>query len=168
MDALWDSWSDLAAAPTSRAARSVVLQRAGAAADALNQFDARLLALREQTTLRVDATLGEANGLARRVAELNGHIVRAEVGGQGEASDLRDERDAAVDRLAALTGATAEERPDGSVQVTVAGYTLVDGIHPRALTRTTDALGRTALALADTPGRALKPIGGSAQAMATS
>jgi flagellar hook-associated protein 1 FlgK len=143
----------------------VVLQRASAAAETLNQFADRLVDIRQQTTLRLDNTLGEVDGLARRVAELNGRIVRAEVGRQAEASDLRDQRDLAVDRLAQLVGATEIPRPDGSVQVTVAGYTLVDGIHPRALTRTTDALGRTALALADTPGRALKPIGGSAQAM---
>lgn len=165
LDALWSSWSDLATSPTSLAARSVVVERASGVAATLNSFDARLLDLREQTTLRVDNTLVEVNGLAGRVAELNGRIVRAEVGGQGQAADLRDQRDVAADRLAALTGATVNVRADGSTQVAVAGYTLVDGVHARTLARTADPLGHVALAMSDAPGRPLLPLGGSTQAM---
>lgn len=166
LDALWASWSDLATTPTSRAARSVVVQRATAVADTLAQFDSRLLALREQTTLRLDQTLGEVNALVRQVGALNARIVSAEVGGVGESSDLRDERDRAVDRLAELTGAVATVRPDGSAHVMAAGYTLVEGIHVKQLVRAEDTLGRPALGFADVPGRTLRPLGGAAQTLA--
>ena len=165
LDAMWSAFSDLATSPTSLAARSVVVERAASVAGTLNDFDGRLLDLRQQTTLRLDNTLVEVNGLAERVAELNGRIVRAEVGGQGEASDLRDQRDVAADRLASLTGATLNVRADGSTQVAVGGYTLVDGIHTKALTRTSDPLGHVALAMSDAPNRPLLPVGGSSQAM---
>jgi flagellar hook-associated protein 1 FlgK len=46
LDAFWSSWSELATSPTSAAARSVVVQRASAAASTLNGFDARLDVLR--------------------------------------------------------------------------------------------------------------------------
>jgi flagellar hook-associated protein 1 FlgK len=42
MDAMWSAWSDLAAAPTSGAARAVVVQRASTVATTLNGFDQRL------------------------------------------------------------------------------------------------------------------------------
>lgn len=166
MDAFWSSWSDLAAAPTSRAAKSVVLQRGGAAADLLNAFDGRLDGLRQQTTLRLDNTLTATNNLAARVAALNGQIVSTEVGGARRANDLRDQRDKAVDELAKYGDVQALDRPDGSVQLLFGTHTLVDGIHAKSLARTTDALGRVALAMSDAPGRALQPTGGSTQAMA--
>lgn len=165
MDAFWSSWSDLATAPTSQAARSVVLQRAGVAATTLNSFDARLGDLRTQTTLRLDNTLAEVNGLATQVAQLNGRIVATEAGGGREASDLRDQRDLAVDKLARYGNVQALPRPDGAVQVLFGTHTLVDGVQARQLARTTDPLGNTALAFADAPGRPLQPLGGSTQAM---
>lgn len=166
MDAFWSSWSDLATTPTSRAARAVVLQRGSAAADTLNAFDARLDELRTQTTLRLDNSLTALNGLAARVAELNGRIVSTEVGGGRTANDLRDQRDLAVDQLAQYGDVQALPRPDGSVQVILGTHTLVDGIHAKRVSRVTDPLGQTALAMSDAPGRPLQPMGGSTQAMA--
>ncbi len=166
MDAFWSSWSDLATNPTSRAAKSVVLQRGGAAADTLNSFDARLGELRTQTTQRLDDSLTAVNGLAARVARLNGQIVGTEVGGVRHANDLRDQRDKAVDELARYGDVQALERPDGSVQVLFGTHTIVDGIHSKSVARVADPLGRVALAMSDAPGRPLQPTGGSTQAMA--
>jgi flagellar hook-associated protein 1 FlgK len=166
MDALWSSWSDLATNPTSRAAKSVVLQRAGAAADTMNALDARLDALRTETTRRLDNTLTAVNGLAGRIAQLNAQIVGVEAGGPHQANDLRDQRDLAVDELARYGDLQVAERPDGSLQVLFGTHTLVDRIHARQLVRTTDPLGRAALAMSDAPSRALQPLGGSTQAMA--
>lgn len=165
MDAFWSSWSDLSTTPGSTAAKSVVLQRAGAAADMLNGFDARLDTLRTQTTTRLDDTLTTVNGLAQRVAELNGRIVSTEVGGLRQANDLRDQRDLAIDQLAKFGDTQTIERPDGSVEVTLGTYSLVDGIHAKSVSRITDPFGRAALALSDAPGRPLQPTGGSIQAM---
>jgi flagellar hook-associated protein 1 FlgK len=164
LDAFWSSWSELATSPTSAAARSVVVQRASAAASTLNGFDARLDVLRDQTLARVDTAVNTVNGLARRIADLNGRIAGTEAGGPQRANDLRDLRDRAVDELARYGDVQALDRPDGSVQLLFGTHTLVDGVHARALARTTDALGRAALALADAPGRALQPTGGSLQA----
>jgi flagellar hook-associated protein 1 FlgK len=166
MDAFWSSWSDLATNPTSRAAKSVVLQRGGAVAEALNGFDARLDELRSQTTLRLDNSLTAVNGLAARVAQLNGQIVGTEVGGGRQANDLRDQRDKAVDELARYADVQALERPDGSVQVLFGTHTIVDGVHAKSVARVTDALGRAAVAMSDAPGRPMQPAGGSTQAMA--
>jgi flagellar hook-associated protein 1 FlgK len=166
MDAYWSSWSDLATSPTSLAARHVVLQRGGAAADTLNAFDERLDTLRAQTLTRFDNSLTAVNGLAARVAQLNGQIAGAEAGSGKQANDLRDERDRALDELSQYGDVRALERFDGSVQVLFGTYTLVDGIHAKSVARTADALGRVAVAMSDAPERALQPAGGSTQAMA--
>lgn len=164
MDAFWSGWSDLAAQPTSGAAKAVVVQRGAAAATMLNQFDQRLTDLRTQTTGTLDTTLTSANSLAKQIAALNGRIVASEAGGQ-QANDLRDARDTAVDQLAALGSVQSLPQADGSVQVTFGTYTLVDGTHTRQLQRTTDVDGTTALAFTDQPNHALQPAGGSTQAM---
>jgi flagellar hook-associated protein 1 FlgK len=165
LDAFWSSWSELATSPTSAAARSVVVQRASAAASTLNGFDARLDVLRDQTLARVDTAVNTVNGLARRIADLNGRIAGTEAGGPQRANDLRDLRDRAVDDLAKYGNVQAFDRPDGSVQVVFGTYTLVDGAGAKSLVRTTDVLGRAALAMREAPDRPLTPTGGSTQAM---
>lgn len=162
MDAFWSAWSDLAAQPGNAAAKPVVVQRGEAAATMLNQFDGRLADLRTQAAAAVDAGLTQVNGLARQVADLNQRIVADEVGGH-ESNDLRDARDRAVDQLATFGAVQALPKPDGSVQVVFGTYALVEGIAARQLQRTTDADGSAALAFADQPGQALKPVGGSTQ-----
>ncbi len=164
MDAFWSGWSDLAASPTSGAAKAVVVQRGAAAATLLNQFDARLTDQRAQTTGALDNTLTQANGIATQIAQLNGRIVSDEVGGH-QSNDLRDQRDSLVDQLATMGNVQALPKPDGSVQVTFGTYTLVEGTRARQLQRTTDADGTVALAFTDQPSHALQAAGGSTQAM---
>lgn len=164
MDAFWSGWSDLAAQPSSGAAKAVVVQRGAAAATMLNQFDRRLTDLRTQTTDALDNSLVDANGLAKQIADLNGRIVTDEAGGH-QSNDLRDARDAAVDKLAALGAVRALPKADGSVQVTFGSYALVDGARARQLQRTTDVDGTVALAFTDQPDHALQAAGGSTQGM---
>ncbi|HEY0777724.1 MAG TPA: flagellar hook-associated protein FlgK [Gemmatirosa sp.] len=164
MDSFWSGWSDLAAQPTSGAAKAVVVQRGAAAATMLNQFDQRLTDLRTQTTQSLGNDLTQVNTLAKQVADLNGRIVTAEVGGR-EANDLRDARDTAIDKLAAYGNVQAVPKADGSTQVTFGNYTLVSGVEARQLQRTTDVNGNAALAFTDRPFQPLQAAGGSTQAM---
>ena len=164
MDAFWSGWSDLAAQPTDGAAKAVVVQRGAAAATMLNQFDQRLTDLRTQTTTALDNGISDINGLAKQIADLNGRIVADETGGH-QSNDLRDARDAAVDKLAAYGSVQSLPQPDGSTQVTFGTYTLVSGTDARQLQRTNNADGTVALAFTDQPGHALQSAGGSAGAM---
>lgn len=164
MDALWDSWSDLASQPTSQAARSVVQQRASSVAAQFNGFDQRLTDLRGQTRIRMDNALTELNGLTAQIAELNGRISNAEVGGS-MANDLRDQRDVAIDRLSQLGEVRVLPQPDGSQAVVMGSTTLVDGVHAKSLrvAEGTGALLR--LATTTQPGSPLLPVGGELQTM---
>ena len=127
MDAMWSAWSDLAAAPTSAAARAVVVQRAGTVATTLNGFDQRLGDFRQQTQLRLTDTISQLNALAGQIAQVNGQIVSAEVSGN-QAPDLRDRRDLLVDQMAQLGDVRVFEAPNGSAQVLVGNNLVVDGV----------------------------------------
>jgi flagellar hook-associated protein 1 FlgK len=163
MDAFWSSWSDLATQPTSAAARSVVQQRGQNVASILQSFDRRLTDLRAQTTTQLDNAVAKVNTLADHIASLNGRIVSTEVDGT-TASDLRDQRDLALDELAKLGEVRVLESADGSAQVLLGNNGLVDGVRARNVRTVTAADGRVALHLAN-GAEPLLPVGGAMQAM---
>ena len=164
MDAFWSGWSELANAPTSAAARSVVQQRARNVTSLFNTYDARLTATRDQTRLRLENSLVELNALTDEIARLNGRIVSAEVGGQ-MANDLRDQRDLAVDKLSKLGDLRALPQPDGAVTIVLGNTTVVDGIHATPLRIAATEGATLQLATAARPYQPLQAIGGSTQAM---
>jgi flagellar hook-associated protein 1 FlgK len=164
MDALWSSWSDLAADPTSSAARSVVRQRGAYVAGLLNRFDQQLTDTQQQNEVRLETSLDQFNTLAAEVAQLNGSIVSAEVTGK-PASDLRDARDLRIDQMAKLGDTRVFERWDGSVQVLLGNVSIVDGIDSSKL----EVVPTPPLRLRiEGASEALhEPIGGSVGAVAT-
>ncbi|MCU0648090.1 MAG: flagellar hook-associated protein FlgK [Gemmatimonadaceae bacterium] len=133
LDKFWSAWSDLAANPSSSAARNVVQQRGREVAQLFNNYDRQLTSMRDQAIARVTNTITQVNDLAQQVADLNGRILASEAGGQ-TAGDLRDARDLAIDKLSTLVGASATPNADGTLTVTIANATLVDNTTARPLT----------------------------------
>lgn len=135
LDAFWNAWSDLANAPANDNARDVLKQRGSQVAMALNGYATRLDELSADTGLRLDRSVAQFNDYARQVAALNDQIVTAETGA-GAAGDLRDARNVALDAMAKLAPVQVIERADGSVQVTLANQSVVDGNAAKALAYT--------------------------------
>ncbi|MDX2185037.1 MAG: flagellar hook-associated protein FlgK [Gemmatimonadaceae bacterium] len=126
LDRFADAWSDLANNPTSGAAREITRQRGQQVAAWLNGADARMVSIENETYLRATEATDRLNQLVKQIADLNHAIIPMEVGG-GAGGPLNDQRDRAIDELSALAGAEILKNPDGSVNVVVAGQTLVDG-----------------------------------------
>jgi flagellar hook-associated protein 1 FlgK len=163
MDAFWSSWSDLATSPTSPAARSVVQQAGQNVASILNSFDARLTDLRAQTLVRVDNAAERINTLADQIASLNSQIVSSEVDGT-TASDLRDQRDRAIDELAGLGDVRTTAAAAGSVQVMLGANSIVDGSSARHIKTITTASGQVGLQL-EKGTEPMLSVGGSTQTL---
>lgn len=138
LEAFWNAWGDLAAAPNSLAAKAVVRQRGQQVAQQLNVFAGRIDEMQGQQRTRVVETVDRVNTLAREIGALNARIVPAESGGT-EAPELRDQRDQRVDELAALVGARTVEGADGAIIVQVGGVNLVDGAQVKQLELRTPA-----------------------------
>jgi len=126
LDKFWDSWSDLANAPTDSSARAIVVQRGQQLTQAFANTDTGLLSVAADTQTRLGSDVGQVNAIAKQIAALNVSIVSAEVGGH-QAGDLRDQRDLQLDALSKLATTTVDERADGSIGVHVGTTTLVDG-----------------------------------------
>lgn len=137
LGAIWDSFEDLAMDPAEGASRQQVIS-------ALEAFTARVRGvaggwdqLAVDTTRRLDGTVQEVNDLLTQVADLNRRIGDVSLRA-GTPNDLLDQRDLAIDRLAAALGATVTTGTDGMVKVelpTTDGATvaLVEGATARAL-----------------------------------
>ena len=132
LDAFWSAWSDLANNPGTPSGQSVVRQRGIEVASTLNRFASRLGDLEATNRSRLASTVDEVNRLGSQLAELNGQITAAEVGGT-MAPDLRDARDRIADQLAKLGGARMMEQSNGTMSFVVGGVTIVDGSTARAI-----------------------------------
>ncbi|MEP6729876.1 MAG: flagellar hook-associated protein FlgK [bacterium] len=133
MDALWNSWSDLASDPSSSVARSAVGARGTALATMFNQSARQLDDVSASARTGLDADVSKVNSLLTRIGQLNPAITSGEADHRS-ANDLRDERDRALDQLSSLIGSQVVEHSDGSVAVYASGHLLVDRDNVHQLT----------------------------------
>ena len=119
--------------PTSTSARTALLASAQALAGRWNSMDGQLETIEQETDASLLGKVGEANQLAREIANLNQSIAAA---GKGVAPDLLDAREIRVAQLAKMTGASTTLADDGALNVfTLGGQPLVLGA--RAMTLST-------------------------------
>lgn len=126
MSTFFNAWRDLANAPEESAARQAVIQTGTSLALAAQRVDRTFNALRDDANDRISLLVDEANTLGREIAGLNEQIMTLRSTGDA-ASDLTDRRDLALDRLAQITDIHYVERDTGTVDVYIAGRTLVSG-----------------------------------------
>lgn len=124
---LFRGLQDVSANPGERAARSVLLANAAQLASSINQAASDLATARGSLNFQVRQTVTEINSLSHQIAGLNEKIVNAELAGQN-ANDLRDQRELAINELAARIDLSTIESGTGAVSVFAArGQVLVDG-----------------------------------------
>src|SRR5258706_2827582 len=129
----WSAWQDVAADPSSTAARAALTAQAGTLAQRVNSDAAQLKTIADGTNAELTGAVNEINDIARQLAGLNDQIQRVVVSGD-HANDLSDQRDALLDRLSSLIPVTVEPQADGSTTVLVAGTDLVNHGTARAIT----------------------------------
>lgn len=142
LNALWDSFEDLAMDPADPAVRRQVLTQLDTLTSRIRSVAGAWDQLAADTTARRDGTVAALDGLLSEVAEVNRQVADrdpAEV-----SNDLLDRRDVALDRIAELTGATVTRQPDLTVEVHLGGVALVSGTTTQPLTTSgTDLLAGT-------------------------
>ena len=118
LSGFFGAFRDLEANPGSGPLRALVAQRGAALASSFQTTRDRLGGIRSSTDGQVRSTVDQVNSLSDNVAKLNGQIRSLEAAG-GEASNLRDQRTVAVNKLAELTGAKSTDNSDGTVTLTI-------------------------------------------------
>jgi flagellar hook-associated protein 1 len=138
----FNAWNDVATAPDSSTARTVVLQKANNLARSASLVEKGMTDAVSGADASIADTTTQINLLASDVADLNTAVMREETGKtSGSAVNLRDQRDAKLIELAKLTDFNSYEAADGSITVTVGMRTLVSGSRTNAMTSTLGADG---------------------------
>lgn len=162
LSAFFRSWSERA--NQTRTGASVV-QQGGQLAAFIRRLRGDLSAQASQGDAQVRAGVDRANQLIRSIADLNGEIGRAEVGG-AVANTLRDHRDQAVRELSELMDVSVVERGQQGVDILAGSTPVVLGSQPRPLRIVRDGNGAMQVAAGDNPAR-LDIRGGSLGALLT-
>lgn len=113
----FSAFQSLAARPTDVGERQTLLQKAAILTDRFNQTDARLAQVQADVNTEIGADVGDVNRLLSTIADLNAQIGRIEVGAPNTAIDLRDQRQAKLEELAAIVPIEVRDDTDGQIQV---------------------------------------------------
>ena len=144
-DDLWAAFDDVANFPDQLPQRVALVNSATILTERLGEADSGFRALHTSTRQTTEATVATANSIAEEIAAIN-HAVATASGGTNT-NDLLDQRDAAVSRLAELTGARISQRDNGTIDVYVGNSSIVQG------SRTFE------LSVTDTADLGLTPVG---------
>lgn len=115
------AWSDRS---TLVASDGVVVQQAQTLVSNIQRLRGDLTQQKIQTEQRLDQIVPHVDDLLNQVADINRNIARAQVAG-GDTASLRDQRDRALDELAALIDIGTVERESGAVDLYVGSTPLV-------------------------------------------
>jgi len=143
INSFFSSIQALSPDPTNSTLREAVLDAGNTLAASFNSSDQQLQQIQSGLDQEVTQTVGQINGLAKQIADLNQQILSVQGEGEG-AGDLVGQRDEALSQLSGLVGNATVSAEDGTVSVSIAGgTTLVAGNRAFQLTTQTDpATGR--------------------------
>lgn len=141
----FNSLQALSVSPNSTADRQVVLLKAENLTTKFNNVDSRLERLRGGLNVSVQDDIVEANKLIKEISDLSVSITSSELGGTGNANDLKDRRQQAVESLAKVVNLqTSIDSTTNTFSLSVSGRTLISAnkIDEDLATFTDDAGGR--------------------------
>lgn len=121
----FQSWHDLAGAPTDPAARKAVLLRGAALADTFRATSQQLTTIASQANGEITNELADVNSIAQKLQAVNQGIKDSLAVG-GTPNDLFDQRDLMLDKLAEYANVTVTKSDQtGALDVTFGGFALI-------------------------------------------
>jgi flagellar hook-associated protein 1 FlgK len=132
LDALFGSFSALAANPSDPTAREQVLGAAQSFSDRVNVTAEALAQTKTDLLKQAQATVEQINARAADISTLNRRIQQAEAQGE-DAADLKDQRNKLLLDLSELVDIRTIGDGAGNLVIQAAGSTLVDGGEARQL-----------------------------------
>lgn len=117
LDDLFNAFQSFASNPTDTGIRQSLLQTASILTDRVQLADKRLAQVQTDLHSQIQTDVAEANGLLDTISDLNNQIARFEIERPGSAVDLRDQRQAAIEKLAKKMTIDVQEISTGQVIV---------------------------------------------------
>ncbi|MBL8086887.1 MAG: flagellar hook-associated protein FlgK [Chthonomonas sp.] len=142
LDKFFDSWSALSSNPSESANRMAVQQSGKLLASRIRGTYEQLTGYSANNTSEMQALVNQVNNIAESIASLNTQI-REQVATGGTPNDLADRRDQAIRDLSELVNISTVPLNDGTVNVVVSQFTLVDNTGANALPANVDSVNGT-------------------------
>ncbi len=159
LDGFWSSWQQLASDPSNTSLKAEVVDVARTLTQAINKRALSVYNLQSGQDGEITQRINEINEAAAQIASLNGQISRV-ISINEQPNDLMDERDALIDRLAALTGAKSSLQSNGEVVVSINGHVLVQDTTSFGLSTQMDAANHNFLGIVWADGQEMIPSSG--------
>jgi flagellar hook-associated protein 1 FlgK len=140
VNALFGSFSTLAANPSDSTVRRNVLDAAGNFVQRVKDTANTLATTRDDLLRDAQSTTRQINESAQAIARLNGQIAAAEAQGN-DAADLKDQRNRLLLDLATQVDVRTINSSSGSLVIQASGATIVDGTDARTLSVDLDSSG---------------------------
>ncbi len=109
MEQFFNAWHALSLNPDLETARQQVIEKGLTLSKALRDAYSSLQQIRNGLDDSVSYTITQINSLAKRIAQLNYEIAKAELGDKDHANTLRDERSKLIEKLTGLANVTILE-----------------------------------------------------------
>ncbi len=119
LDNFFNAFTQLAADPSQESYKQTALSSAQELATQLNNLSQSVSQTSASITTSIDTQAQQAQGYLSDIAALNGQIAKIEVNAPGSALDLRDQRQADIEKLSSLMNVTVSNSPDGLGQVNI-------------------------------------------------
>jgi len=117
VDDFFNAFQSLAANPTDAGQRQTLLQDTSILTDRIQLAGQRLDQVSSDLNTQITTDVGTANRLLQTIAGLNTQIARLEINNPGTAVDLRDQRQADLEQLAATMPVEMRTAASGQVQL---------------------------------------------------
>lgn len=147
------NFDELQNTPEDSAMRDLTVASGALLASSLHELRSGLAKVGEDIDAEIAEVVRVADALAADIARLNVEITTSETGQRGQATALRDQRDALLRELSQLFDVTVREQPDGALNIYIGSEAVVQGEVSRGLVAVTESDGefiRTAVRFADT------------------
>lgn len=122
---LFNAFQSLSSNPTSIAERQTLMMKAESLATQLRQLDTRLGELSGQLNRTIESEVGTVNQHLANIASLNDKITRLEAISGSTANDLRDTRQAEIEKLAKFVKLDLSDGNGGAINVAIGGVDMV-------------------------------------------
>ena len=131
-DNFWNSWQELASEPAQMSHRKVVIERANGLVTRIKDSYDKLERLRNRANQQIMVDVEQVNSLAGQIRDYNERILKLEALGDNP-NDLKDRRDAAVEKLSQLADINIGRGDKDELMVFVGEQALVQGEIQRKL-----------------------------------
>ncbi len=121
----WSSWQELSKNAESSPVRTMVAQSAVSLADGFNHTYSQMETVRTNLQELANISILDINDKANQIAALNNQIVNIIAVGD-QPNDLLDRRDLLLDELAGLTNYKVTNNADGTINVDIGDFNLVN------------------------------------------